>query len=76
MEGLEKFKGLFEKPVEHQQSQTFHLNGDIELALFFYLRKCQEKQKEHTEKMSKLNRYEKRKLKRLGKKNQIPNEPI
>jgi len=71
MEGLEKFKGLFEKPIEQHQSTTFRLNGDIEFALFVYFRKCQEKQKEQTLKISKLNRYEKRKLKRLGKKDQL-----
>lgn len=74
MEGLEKFKGLFERPFQLHQSTTFHLNGDIEFALFVYFRKCQEEQKEQTIKMSNLNRYEKRKLKRLGKKDQISNE--
>ena len=71
MEGLEKFKGLFERPTQLHQSTTFHLNGEIEFALFVYFRKCQEEQKEKTIKMSNLNRYEKRKLKRLGKKDKL-----
>jgi thiamine pyrophosphate-dependent acetolactate synthase large subunit-like protein len=68
MEGLEKFNGLFQKPIEQNLNPTFRLNGDIELALFAYLQKCQQNQKQHQKQMSKLNKYEKRKLKRIEKK--------
>lgn len=74
MEGLEKFNGLFQKPVEHNLSKTFNLSGDIELALFSYLRKCQDNQKTNQKNWAKLNKYEKRKLKRLEKKKDSKND--
>lgn len=73
MEGLEKFQGLFQTPIENNLTKTFHLNGDIELALFSYLKKCQENQKAKQIEISKLNRYDKRKLKRLEKKKDSKN---
>lgn len=73
MEGLEKFQGLFQTPIENNLTKTFNLNGDIELALFAYLKKCQENQKAKQIEISKLNRYDKRKLKRLEKKKDSKN---
>jgi hypothetical protein len=64
MEGLENFKGLFEKPIEYNLKKTFNLSGDIEFAMFCFLDKCQKKQKVQNESWNKLTPNEKKKRKK------------
>lgn len=56
MEGLENFDGLFKTHLEPILDPNFRLNGDIQLALFAYLRDLEKNKKANMNKVSKENR--------------------
>lgn len=68
MEGLENIDGLFKTHLDPILDPNFRLNGDIQFALFVYMREIEKNKKSNMDKVSK----EHRKIKRRKPKNDEP----